>query len=277
LLILQNDVNSSNGDVISDSKVAPASFTTVAGESPATSDGQPLIFSPTTDNAAGSESPLEPIVDSQMSKSTGDTASQFNPGVYVPNQPGIVAANPEYSQGQPSSPPVIQPGMVYGQPGQPNCVRNYQPAQATVQVPSQAPRNVTYRYQSAPVQVARPAVAPYRVPTVVQQPVTTNQQPVVVQQRYRAYQAQPVQSNQQYVVQGPSTTRVQQTGPNTYRVTTTTERTRYVPVQVQVQQRTPVYQPGMTVRPVERQVVPVGPQSYVPGRPLRNAIIGAFR
>ena len=274
LLILQDEVNSSNKNVIIDSKVAPASHVTPAGETVTANSNRPLILSSSDEEPA-----LEPIVDRQLSGSSnlsgrsGTTVSSVpSPGVFVPNYPGIVSAptttnivQPSVGQiVQPAGTPVIRPGVVYQQPIQ-SYGSGYQPAQPT------------YRYQQ---QVATPRPAPYRVPAVVQQPVV-NQRPVVVQQSYPTYQQQPAPTQRRYVNQAlqnqTAVTRVQQTGPNTFRVTT--ETTRYVPVQVRVQ--SPVYQPGMPGRAIgAQQAIPVDaglPPGYVPGRPFRNAIRGAFR
>ena len=284
LLILQEEVNSSRKDVISDPKVAPASHETVVSGSTVTSTGrggQPLTF----ESPESESSSLEPIVDQQMSSSAGSTrsANLSVPGQldFIPNQPGIVSGNstPVQAYGQrviqSTSPPVIQPGVVYQQP------RVYYRSNSQPAVTS---GNATYRYQQAQpgqqVRVIRPGVATNRVPTVMQQPVA---QPVVVQQGYRAYSPSEVPQNgvpntvtnagatpTVRYSQNPTTIRrVVQTGPNTYRVTT--ETTRYVPVQVQVQQRTPVYQPGMPA-----QAAPVQ-QQYIQGRPVLNAIRGVFR
>ncbi len=292
LLILQEEVNSSRKDVIFDPKVAPASHETVVSGSPVPSSasGQPLMF----ESPESESSSLEPIVDQQMvdqqmSGSPGSTrsANSSAPGQldFVPNQPGIVAGNstPVQTYGQrviqPTSPPVIQPGVVYQQQPRVYCQSNSQPGVTS--------GNATYRYQQAQpqqVRVIRPGVATNRVPTVMQQPVA---QPAVAQQGYRTYSPSGVSRNgipntvtntvtntgaapMVRYSQNPTTVRrVVQTGPNTYRVTT--ETTRYVPVQVQVQQRTPVYQPGMPA-----QAAPVQ-QQYIQGRPVLNAIRGAFR
>lgn len=277
LLILQDEVNSSKKNVIIDPKVSPASHVTAAGETVTANSNRPLILSSSDEEPA-----LEPIVDRQLSGASGiSNAPRFSSplgttvssvpatGEFVPNYPGIVSAPAptnivQPSVGrivQPAGTPVIRPGVVYQQPIR-SYGSGYQPAQPT------------YRYQQ---QVTTPRPAPYRVPAVVQQPVV-NQQPVVVQQSYPAYQQQPVPTQRRFTNQNQTAvTRVQQTGPNTFRVTT--ETTRYVPVQVRVQ--TPVYQPGIPGRPNgAQQAVPVDagvPPGYLPGRPLRNALRGVFR
>ena len=258
LVILQDELNPTNSSVTVDSKVAPAShFQPIVPNSE-----EPLVL----DSVVENQSPLEPIIDQQVSGPVTVQSPVAAPNLVIPNsQQTIDRGQPTQRFAAPVTPPVIRPGIVYEQ--SPGFRGTTSPSQRRPSASSQAATNRNVTTNSPNSQ--------FRVPTVVQQPTVTPQ--------YRVIRTPGVASSagRQYIVQQqPAVTRVQRTGPGTYRVTTTTQSTRYVPVQVQRVERTPVYRAG--VRPSGLTVVPVGveivaPPAYVPGQPLRNAIRGAFR
>ena len=257
LMILQEDV-SQRKRVHFDPNVAPSSY----AEPVVNRSDQPLVFEAPTNGPS-----LEPIVDPNL----GQTPRTASPNLYIPTPSRQVTPGRVVSP-QPRAYPTTPNVRTYPQYAAPSGYRQG----------ASSPRPMTSSNAGTPaVRTPQGVPAPtssamrYRTPRVVQEPVT--------QQRVQSYRAPATgTATRGYVVRNPSVTRVQQTGPRTYRVTTTTQSTSYVPVQVQVPRvdRPPVYRPG-TYRP-SGQVAPVSfevvePPAYIPGRPIRNVIRGVFR